>query len=187
MQKIQKVVENRLAGLTVVLEDIHDPHNAAAIMRTCDALGVQDVHLVFEKEEKWNPRRIGKASSSSANKWLTFHTHKDTQACVDTLSGDGFVHVATSLEEKAVSLYDFDFDPAQKYVIWFGNEHRGLSPLALSKSTRLTIPMRGFVESFNVSVAAALFISHVAEIKRVSGARLSQSEREALFNLLKNR
>ena len=71
LQKIQAVAKSRQNGV-IVLEDIHDPHNAAAVLRTADAFGIQKIYFIFNKQERFNPRKIGKATSSSANKWLDF-------------------------------------------------------------------------------------------------------------------
>ena len=85
IETIRRVVAHRQRGLVVVLEDIHDPHNAEAVLRTCDAVGVQDAYFVFEREEYYDPKRIGKQSSGSANKWMDCHI----------FSFDGSVHRTT--------------------------------------------------------------------------------------------
>ena len=157
---IENVAQKRLWGITVVIEDVHDPHNAAAIMRTCDGLGVQDVRFVFEKEKSYNPRRVGKASSSSANKWLTCTTYHSTDACITALRDEGYTSVVTALIGATGTLEAYDFTAPEKVAIWVGNEHRGISDTAREAADAvLTIPMRGFVESFNVSVAMALFLA----------------------------
>lgn len=99
-EKIERVIENRREGV-VVLEDIHDPHNAGAVCRSCDAFGWQKVYLIFDKEKQFNPKRIGKASSSSANKWLTFKIFKSTKECFEELKKDGFEIYAT-VDRKSV-------------------------------------------------------------------------------------
>lgn len=171
----------RQAGLCLVLEDIHDPHNAAAILRTCDGLGVQDVRFVFVDEAPFNPRQIGKSSSSSANRWLSFTKYKTREACIAALSTEGFTIAATALADRGVDPYASDM-VQEKLALVVGNEHRGVSQEFLQASDLvLTIPMRGFVESFNVSVAAALCL---AEIVRQRGGseryRLSPQQQAAL-------
>lgn len=169
-QKIRAMVAGRIANLRVVLEDIHDPHNAAAVMRTCDALGIQDVWLVFNQEKAYNPRRVGKSSSSSANKWLSFTTFKSTQECLAALWKDGFDSVATVLLEGDAVLGEYDIAKHQRIALWVGNEHRGLSPEAIAgAAVRVTLPMRGMVESLNVSVATALFLYEFAKHLRARG------------------
>ena len=120
LKKIKHVVSQRQAGLAVVIEDVHDPHNAEAIFRTCDAFGVQDVYLIFDKTEPWNPAKIGKQSSSSAHKWLTFHTFRSIHECLNDLKGQGYVIVATALKNEAISLLDYSFGK-QKIALMIGN------------------------------------------------------------------
>ena len=83
--KLDRVVQNRQRDIVLVLEDIYDPHNASAVFRSCDIFGIQHIHLVFDKQAPFNPKKIGARSSASANKWLDFTTHSDITACL-TLS-----------------------------------------------------------------------------------------------------
>jgi tRNA (guanosine-2'-O-)-methyltransferase len=166
--RMRDVAQARQAGLCVVLEDIHDPHNAAAILRTCDAFGIQDVRLVFVEEKSFNPRQVGKSSSSSANRWLSFTKYASSEDCAAALKAEGYVIAATALAARGTDPYATDLTH-EKLALVVGNEHRGVSEAMLSAADRvLTIPMRGFVESLNVSVAAALCI---AEIVRQRGSR----------------
>lgn len=161
LEKIKRVVTQRQAGLAVVIEDVHDPHNAEAIFRTCDAFGVQEVYLIFDKTKPWNPVNLGKQSSSSAHKWLTFHTFRSTRDCLSHLKKEGYTLVTTALRDDAASLFDYSFS-SKKIALLVGNEHRGLSEEALSLSDVIvTIPMRGMVESLNVSVSTALFLFEI--------------------------
>ncbi len=180
-KKIRDVVQKRHPGIIVVLEDVHDPHNAAAIMRTCDALGVQDVWLVFREEKPYNPRRVGKSSSSSANKWLSFKTFKSTEECLAELSSCGYVSVATVLKDGTDSLESFDGAKYPKLALWVGNEHRGLSSVAQEAAAhKVTLTMCGMVESLNVSVATALVLFALVTTRREKGmialAKLQQDE-----------
>ncbi|MEK7570185.1 MAG: RNA methyltransferase [Patescibacteria group bacterium] len=160
--RLQHVASLRQAGFIVVLEDIHDPHNAAAILRTCDAFGVQDVWFIFNKEKAYNPKRVGKSSSSSANKWLTFRTFKSVAECKAALKRLKYESVGTVLRPGAE-----DFTKAKltatKIALWVGNEHAGLSPEAIAVCDRLLmLPMRGFVESLNVSVMTAICVYEIS-------------------------
>ena len=158
LNRITSVVNNRRDDIVVVLEDIHDPHNAAAILRTCDAFGIQDVYFIFEKQQVFNPKKIGKASSSSANKWLNFTVFKSTKECIDALHKNNYTIVATALTTTAVSLSDEKFTD-KKVALMVGNEHAGLSDTAISLADRVVmLPMKGFVQSLNVSVSAAVFL-----------------------------
>ncbi len=174
------VAHNRQSGIIVVLEDIHDPHNAAAILRTCDGLGIQTVYFVFEKETPYNPRRIGKASSSSANKWLDFEIFDSSLSCFETLKQKGYTTVATALSDKAESLRTAQF-PEEKIALLVGNEKTGLSKLSLIRADRIiSIPMAGFVQSFNVSVATAIILWEITR-QRGDAFHLPQKERQELL------
>lgn len=182
-EKLNKVARSRQSGLALVLEDIHDPHNAAAILRTCDGLGVQDVYFIFEQEKKYNPRRVGKVSSSSANKWLTFHIFASTKECLRELKKKGYQICATTLDAQAQDALTADLT-AQKIALVVGNEHRGISETAARLADRkLYLPMRGFVQSFNVSVTAALFLYEIIRQRGKNKAYLLSKKNAG--NLLK--
>ena len=154
-RKIAEVAERRQQGV-VVIEDVYDPHNAEAVFRSCDAFGFQRVCLVFEQEAPFDPRRIGKVSSASANKWLDFTTYRSTRACIEALHDEGFEVVAMVVDEGAEQLFAAEL-AEPKTAILLGNENRGLSDEAVALADRrLTIPMVGMVQSLNLSVTAAL-------------------------------
>lgn len=167
-QRFIAVAKARQRGFVMVLEDVHDPMNAAAIMRTADAFGIQEICLIFAKEKPWNPRRIGKASSSSANKWLTFTVYRSTAACLSSLSRRGYEIIATALTPDAANLYRTKLT-APKLALVVGNEHRGLSATALARADHtVAVPMRGMVQSLNVSVTAALAIAEITRQRDAS-------------------
>ncbi len=177
-QKLGVVARQRQAGFIVVLEDIHDPHNAAAILRTCDAFGVQDVWFIFNKEKRYNPKRVGKSSSSSANKWLDFKVFASVAECRAALKKLRYESVGTVLHDKAE-----DFTKAKliarRIALWVGNEHAGLSAEAVKACNRLLLlPMRGFVESLNVSVMTAICIYEITR-QRAERKDYQLSERQA--------
>ena len=158
LNRITTVAKNRHRGLTVVLEDVHDPHNAAAVLRSCDAFGVQDVYFVFNKQEEYNPKKVGKQSSSSAHKWLTYHMFQSIEDCYAELHEKGFETWAAVLRPNSTSIYDAHFaDPDKKIALVFGNEHAGLSEEATQQADyTLYIPMRGMIESLNISVSVGV-------------------------------
>lgn len=184
LQRITDVVRSRQAGVIVVLEDIHDPHNAAAILRTCEAMGIQQVWFVFEKETPYNPKRIGKATSSSANKWLDFTVFSSAQACIEALKKAKYRIVVSALTESAVSLERYH-DPKTPLAVIVGNEHAGVSDVMReSADTVLKIPMRGFVQSLNVSVATAILLWEITK-QRVydnTPTPLTDNEQQTLLN-----
>jgi tRNA (guanosine-2'-O-)-methyltransferase len=161
LNRFKEVIANRQAGLVLVLEDIHDPHNAAAILRTCDGLGIQDVYFIFAQEKPYNPKKVGKVTSSSANKWLNFHVFNSTKDCLKELKKQKYQVYATILNKDAIDATSCAFNDSRMALV-VGNEHRGISPEMIAGADKLIyLPMKGFVESFNVSVSAGLFLYEI--------------------------
>ncbi len=182
--KIRGVVSRRQKGIVMVIEDVHDPHNAAAILRSCDAFGIQRVCFIFEKQDRYNPRKVGKTSSSSANKWLDFEIYESTKDCFDKLKGEGFEMVVTALSDRAESVYVANLK-AEKLALVVGNEHAGVSETAIEMADKvLMIPMRGMVQSFNVSVGAALCMYEVTRqrLENWGKYQLGEASSEALVS-----
>ena len=154
VERIAHVLGKRLPDLTVVLENIHDPHNVSAILRTCDAVGVIRAELLYTCESF---PKIGKKSSSSASKWVDRRRHTSVQECYSVLRKEGYRIVATRLDPEATALFECDLKGKMALVL--GNEHRGVSDEAAGLADgSLSIPMRGMIESLNVSVAAAVLL-----------------------------
>jgi tRNA (guanosine-2'-O-)-methyltransferase len=171
IERVTAVVNRRLPDLSVVMENIHDPHNVSAIMRTCDAVGLLQVELLYTQEKF---PRIGKKSSSSANKWVKHRRHTSVQECYDRLRSEGFTICATRLDPRAQLLYDLDLTRKTAFVL--GNEHRGVSEeAALRADTLAIIPMRGMIESLNVSVAAAVCLYEALRQRLAHGMLASPS------------
>jgi len=164
-QKILSVVQRRQPGLTIVLEGIHDPHNVSAILRTADAVGVLEVHLVYEIEEF---PKLGKKSSGSALKWVKRRSFRSIQECYDHLRRDGFRVYATRLGASAKSIYDLDL--TGNVALVFGNEHRGVSEQAAELADgNVQIPMQGMIQSLNVSVACAVSLYEAFRQRQKAG------------------
>src|SRR3954468_9187324 len=122
-QKIENVLSKRQNDLTVVLENVFDPHNISAVMRSCDAVGIQDIYVLNTKiprHKKWGAR-----SSSSAAKWLTIHQFEDAGTCFEALRKNYKKMLTTHLSAGAVSLYEVNF--TESIALVFGNEHAGVS------------------------------------------------------------
>ncbi len=168
--KIQNVIDGRQEGI-IVMEDIHDPHNTSAVLRSCDGFGFQKAYLIFEAEKRFNPKRVGKASSSSANKWIASQNFATTKECFDKLRAEGYtIYVTTLSPVSPVNLYTPLPNLGPKIAIVFGNESRGVSEYATQNGDyHLYIPMRGFVQSFNISVCAALVIGEVTRQRMADG------------------
>lgn len=153
-RRISEVLARRQTTLTVVLEDIHDPHNVSAVLRSCDGVGILDVHVVYVHEKP--PRKaFARRASGSAAKWLRIHRYDSVEACYRVLRSEGFSIYATSLGEQSVELYDLEL--VRPTALVFGNEMCGVSDEAVaSADATVFIPMQGMVESLNISVACAV-------------------------------
>lgn len=151
--KITKVLNNRQPDLTVVLENVHDPHNISAVMRTCDAVGIQDVYILNNQIAMH--KKFGKKSSASAAGWLSIHQFDNTEVCVQALKQKGYKLYATHLGEQAKSLYELDL--TEPVALIFGNEHSGVTEECLKHCDgNFIIPQVGMVQSLNISVACAV-------------------------------
>jgi tRNA (guanosine-2'-O-)-methyltransferase len=165
-EKLQAVLNKRQNDLTVVLENVFDPHNISAVMRTCDAVGVQDIYVLNTKiprHKKWGAR-----SSSSAAKWLTIHQFDDAAKCFSELRKKYKKILTTHLSSDAVRLYELDL--TQPVALVFGNEHSGVSDeiRALSDGNFI-IPQAGIIRSLNISVACAVTLYEAYRQKNLAG------------------
>lgn len=179
LEKIKAVAAKRQKDFILVLEDIHDPHNAAAILRTCDAFGIQEVWFVFDREKSYRPCHVGRKSSSSANKWLDFKVFSSTDACLTALKKGGYAVFATALTKGSKDVFGAKLTD-KKVALAMGNEHRGLSEKLIAAATRVVyIPMRGMVQSLNVSVSAGIFVSEIARQRSRNPKKYRLSKKEA--------
>ncbi|NUN09339.1 MAG: RNA methyltransferase [Ignavibacteriaceae bacterium] len=161
-EKFRSVFSARQTDLSLVLENIHDPHNVSAILRTCDAVGIGSIQLLYNYEKF---PRIGKKSSSSALKWVEREKHTSVASCVEELHNSGHKIYASVLSEDAVDFYSLDF--TEKTAVVVGNEHRGVSDEMLRKADKLFyIPMFGMIQSLNVSVATAVILYEALRQRR---------------------
>lgn len=165
-QRLEYVLDHRQHDLTVVLENVFDPHNISAVMRTCDAVGIQDLFVVNDRiprHKKWGAR-----SSSSAAKWLTVHQFDDLGACFTELRKRYLRIYTTHLSSDAAGLYDMDL--TQSTALVFGNEHSGVSDecRALSDGS-IIIPQVGIIRSLNISVACAVTLYEAFRQKSIAG------------------
>lgn len=181
-QRIESVLERRQPTLAVVLEDVHDPHNASAVLRSCDAVGVLDVHLVYVHEEP--PRKsFGRSTSASAAKWLRLHYHESIEACYATLRDQGFTIAATALEPDSRDFYSLDL--TEPVALVFGNEMRGVSTEGIAGADMTVyIPMQGMVESLNISVSCAVTLYEAMRQRAAAGMydtpQIDAAERAAI-------
>jgi len=192
--KIAATVAQRTRHVAVVLEDVHKPHNASAVLRNCDAFGVQDVHAIENKAE-FDPNH---AVTIGADRWLTIHryndtpidtslrveerlaacTHDNTIACIDRLKARGYT-VAATTPHTDLELHDLPLD--RPVALLFGTELLGLSDEALVRvDRRVKIPMCGFSESFNLSVSVAVCLYDVMQRLRASEIDWQLADRDRL-------
>jgi tRNA (guanosine-2'-O-)-methyltransferase len=177
--RMEDVLAWRTRYLCVVMEDIYQPQNASAVLRTCECLGVQDVHCV----EQFNPYRVNPLVVRGADGWLTLRRHPSADEAVQRLRGEGYRIVATSLQPGSKPLPDFDL-AAGPCAIVFGNESMGVSETILQTADEhLQIPMTGFTQSLNLSVAAGIVLYDlVGRLRNLPvGWRISTAEREELL------
>jgi tRNA (guanosine-2'-O-)-methyltransferase len=167
-RRISSVLARRQPDLTVVIEDIHDPHNASAMLRSCDAVGVLRVHLVYTVESL-PTSAFARATSGSAAKWIDIHVHESIAACYQALRANGLSILATAVSPASRSIYEVDLTQPVAFV--FGNELRGVSEEAktLADGT-VAIPMMGMVQSLNVSVACAVCLYEAYRQRLGAGA-----------------
>ena len=149
---LHRVLSQRTRYITLCLENIFQPQNASAVLRSCDALGVQDVYVAEERNKFTDDEKV----SLGTHRWLTLHHEPSIAVAIAQLRAQGYRIVATSPHKKAASPVNIDIEKGQ-IALLFGTELTGLSEAALSAADEfITVPMFGFVESFNVSVCAAI-------------------------------
>jgi tRNA (guanosine-2'-O-)-methyltransferase len=166
IQVVERAVAHRQFDLTIVLENVHDEHNVAAVLRSCDAVGIDEVHLVYHSGQTLPV--FGKKTSGGARKWVRQHKHDSVEDCFRHLHSQGYTIYATKLDERAVSLYDVDF--TKKVALVFGNEHSGVSDTAAKLADgMMIIPQVGMVQSLNISVACAVSVFEASRQRRVAG------------------
>lgn len=179
-QRIEEVVAGRTRTLTVILEEVHDPHNLSAVLRTCECFGIQDVHVV---EGPRSPFHTAKLVARGADKWLDVHRSTDVVETIDSLQSEGFTVLASRLEGASRPLTGLPTEG--KLALLFGNESLGVSERALAACDgSFVVPMFGFTQSLNISVAAAVSLSwltlHRAMSREGSPGDLTQEEAAAL-------
>ncbi|MDE6735800.1 MAG: RNA methyltransferase [Desulfovibrio sp.] len=177
--RLREVLSQRQPDLTLVLANIHDPHNVSAIYRSCDAFGVARVHLYYTNTPF---PALGRKSSASARKWVESERHRDRAALFAALRGQGMQVLATSCSPEARPLRAWDF--LRPTAVILGNEHEGVDESLLGAADgRLYIPMHGMIQSFNVSVAAAIILAEAARQREAAGwydtPRMADEELEA--------
>ena len=154
-KKFDEVLKWRTRHISIALEDIYQSHNASAVLRSCDCFGIQDVHII----ENRNTYDVNPDVALGSSKWLTLHKYNasenNTMACIDSLKNKGYRIIATTPHEKDCTIEELEIN--DKLCLFFGTELKGISDTVREKADGFVkIPMFGFTESFNISVSAAL-------------------------------
>ncbi len=174
----KQVLDQRTRHFTVAIENVYQPHNAAAIVRSCDIFGVQNISVIEKSYRFYASNQVAKG----AQKWLDFSVYskrneQTTQDCIKDLREKGYQIIATTPHNESCLLSEFDI--SKKSAFFFGVEKEGLSQEVMSNADGfLKIPMVGFTESLNVSVAAAIILQNLTEKLRVSDVNWQLTEKE---------
>ncbi|MEZ5046851.1 MAG: RNA methyltransferase [Chitinophagaceae bacterium] len=182
-QKINHVLSHRQNDLTVLLENVHDPHNISAVMRTCDAVGVKEIYVLNTTIPRH--KKFGSKSSSSALKWLQVKQYTDIGTCFEQIQSKYKHILATHLAHDASSIYESDF-ASESVALVFGNESIGVSEDVLKKCTgNIVIPQVGMIQSLNISVACAVTLYEAFRQKNMHGhyqkMKLDTQEQDSLM------
>lgn len=180
-ERLSTVLNKRQPDLTVILENVFDPHNVSAVLRTCDAVGIQDVYILNDRippHKKWGYR-----SSSTAAEWLNVHQFTDAASCFAEVRKKYDKIYASHLTEASQDLYEMDLTESMALV--FGNETFGVSDTLLTYTDgTFIIPQSGIIKSLNISVACAVTLYEAFRQKNAKGhyavSRLPEGEKLAL-------
>lgn len=173
--RFDAVLPNRTKHFTVATEDVYQLHNTSAVIRSCDVFGIQEVHIVEER----NSKRIDREIAMGSQKWVDLKRYHTVVDCVNNLKDNGYQIVATTPHHNDQVLADFDI--TKKSCFFFGRETEGLSQAVLDVADcYLKIPMVGFTESLNISVSAAIILQDVTNKLRQSDVKWQLSEQEQL-------
>lgn len=176
--KIQAVLATKQPTLTLVLENVHDPHNMSAVLRSCDAVGIIDVCVVYHSGQEFP--ELGKKSSASARKWVDVRVFASVAECYEALRSEGRKIYTTHLGQDSVSLYELNL--VQPVALVFGNEHTGVSDEAVSLADgNFLIPQVGMIQSLNISVACAVTVYEAFRQRNAAGMYAEPQLSEAEF------
>ena len=178
-ERIRKTLEMRQPDLTVITDEVYKPHNLAAIARTCDAVGIPKIHCVWPRDRY----RLKTAATAGSSDWIEVQTHADIETGIRELQDNGVKVVAAHLTDRAIDYRDYDF--TQPTALLMGTEKEGVSDAASDMADEhLIIPMRGMVQSFNVSVAAAIILNEAHYQRQAAGMYNEQRLPDEWFNRL---
>lgn len=186
-EKFRRVANHRQPDLTIIIENVWDPHNVGAVLRSCDSVGITEIYVLQTEPELVRKSKftVGKKTSGGTSKWVDLNFYTDAAACFDEVKKKYGRVMATHLNEQAVSLYELEL--AEPIALLFGNEHAGVMPetLALCDGNFL-IPQVGMAQSLNISVACAVTLYEAYRQRLVAGmygenAGLDAAGKEAIY------
>jgi tRNA (guanosine-2'-O-)-methyltransferase len=184
-ERILEALHKRQTDITVVLENVDDLHNIAAIMRTCDAVGIQDIYIINDQPPR--QRNWGFKSSGSAEKWVTAHPFTDKLQCINAVRKKYNIILTTHLSATATSLYNINFTN-NSIALVFGNELKGLSEQMLNFCDgNFSIPQTGIIKSLNISVSVAVSLYEAYRQKMNAGHYNQRNLTEETIEQLKNK
>jgi len=167
--KIQRAAALTQNDLTVILENVHDPHNIGAVLRTCESVGIREVFVIYNQPGRnVEQQYVGINSASGSKKWVKVHFYQEVKKCLNDVR-DNYANVfGTYLNTKSVSLYDLDLNASTALV--FGNEKDGISDELYSRlDGNFIIPQYGLVQSLNISVACAVTLFEASRQRTIAG------------------
>jgi tRNA (guanosine-2'-O-)-methyltransferase len=171
--RVRAALDRRIGGVRCAIEGLYHRHNTSAILRTCEAMGIQHVHLVD------GGSHLSRGPARGAERWLDLHVHRDAQQAIQAVRDAGFAIWIADLADPPVPPEAVPLD--RPVCVWFGAELIGVAPEVRAVADGVvTIPMHGLAQSLNVSVAAALTLRPLAERARAGGDVLALAEREAI-------
>ncbi len=184
VDRFYEIINHRTNHIRVVVEDIFQPQNASAVIRSCDCFGIQNLHIIENK----NKYKLNPDVALGSSKWVNLHKHNstdtnNTKSCIDELKSSGYKIIATTPHGKTTSLEDFDV--TQKFALFFGTEKEGLSEEVIEKAdVRLKVPLYGFTESLNISVCAAVCLQYLTSKARPKVKSYYLTEEEKINTLI---
>ncbi len=177
LQRINTMLDKRQPDLTVCMEGVHKTHNLAAVVRSCDAIGVSDVHVVWKSEEM----EVRGGSAAGSQNWIDVHNHRQTTDAIEVMKAQGMQILVTNLSETAIDFREVDYTKPTAIIL--GQEKFGASETALALADQdIIIPMVGMVQSLNVSVACSVVLYEAQRQRQLAGMyenpRLSKERRQ---------
>lgn len=180
-EKLKKVAANR-QNFTVILENVHDPHNIGAVMRSCDAVGIYEVYILYtDPRQRSITLRDLQTTSTGVKKWVDIHLFNDAESCFKAVRKKYKKIYATHLNADAKSIYKTNL--TENVALMFGNEHAGLTQEALAQADgNILIPQVGMAQSLNISVACAVTLYETLRQREVAGLYSNEIKKEGSLN-----